>query len=128
MPAFDYELAATVLAEAAFSDDETVLRRHGISPRTLRRYRERLHSDSRLAAFVQEKKSILEREWADEIAPAIRAAVGFLRRAASTADASDPAAIRAIAEALKTLSELQMTREVLEARLSGAPQTPRPYA
>lgn len=122
MPTFDYELAATVLAESCFSDDKTVLDKYEISPRTLRRWRERLHSDSHLAAFVQGKKAAIETAWASELSPAIRAGVDFLRRAASTADPTDPAAIRAVAEALKTLAEIEMTKGLLDARLPGAPR------
>lgn len=115
----NYERAATVLAEAAFTNDPTASQRHGISLRTLERYRSRLRTDEKLAAFVAAKKVALEREWANELAPAIREAIHFLQRAAREADPGDPNAIHAVAGALKILSEVSMTREVINARLAG---------
>lgn len=119
MPTFDYERAATILAETAFSDDQVVCRKYGITDRTLRRYRERLLTDPRLSAFVREKQAALAERWADELGPAIGAAVRFLRQAAQKADPKDPAAIRAVAEALRGLAEIDMTRQVLQSRMGG---------
>lgn len=119
MPSFDYERAAVILAEAAFSDDRTVCQRHGITDRTLRRYRKRMLSDPRLSTFVREKQARLTEQWTHELAPAIGAAIRFLKQAAQSADPSDPAAIRAVAEALKGLAEIDMTREVLQSRVGG---------
>jgi len=119
MPSFDYERAATILAEAAFSDDQSVCQRHGITDRTLRRYRARLLSDPRLSTFVREKQARLAEQWAHELAPAIGAAVRFLRQAAQSADPTNPAAIRAVAEALKALAEIDMARDMLRSRVGG---------
>lgn len=125
---FNYERAATVLAETAFTDEATVLQRYGISSMTLSRYRKRLQTDHKLLEFVSLKKSSLEREWASELAPAIREAIRFLQRAARDADSSDPAAIHAVAGALKILSETAMTKEVINARLVGQDRPQREEA
>lgn len=125
---FNYERAATVLAETAFMDEATVLQRYGISSMTLSRYRKRMQSDPNLLQFVIAKKAALEREWANELAPAIREAIRFLQRAAREADPSDPNAIHAVAGALKILSEVSMTKEVIGARLAGADRTQRAEA
>jgi hypothetical protein len=116
---FNYERAATVLAEATFADDATVLRRHGLTSRTLQRYRKRLQTDSKLSQLVALKKAALVREWAEELAPAVRDTIRFLQRAATQADPADPNAIHAVAGALKILSEVLLTREVVNARLAG---------
>jgi len=128
MPKFNYERAATALAEAAFTDDLTASQRHGVSLRTLERYRSRLRTDEKLAAFVAAKKAALEREWASSLAPAIREAIRFLQRAAREADPGDPNAIYAVAGALKILSEVFMTREVIGARLAGTDRAQRAEA
>lgn len=117
----DLTRAATVLAEATLEDDRTVCERHGITPRTLRNYRYRLQSDPELSLLFRERLRTLEREWANELAPAIRQAVRFLQRAAHEADPRDPRAIEAVAEALRVLSEVSMTREVLQTRLEDPP-------
>lgn len=116
---FRYELAAQILAEAAVLGDHDTVRRHGISLRTLQRYRQRLAKDPKLAESVARKKAVLEREWATELAPAIRQTILFLRRAAQEADPRDPHAIHAVAGALKILADVAMTQKVLDARLAG---------
>jgi hypothetical protein len=126
--ALNYELAATILAESAFADDQTILQRYGITYQTLYNYRKRLRSDGKLLEFFIQKKAALEREWAHELAPAIREAIRFLRRAASSADPGDPNAIHAVAGALKILSEVSMTREVIDARLAHADRPQRAEA
>ncbi len=115
---FKYERAAQILAEAAVLGDKEAIARHGVALRTLQRYRRRLSEDEKLARLVAEKKAVLEREWASELAPAIREGIRFLQKAAREADASDPAAIHAVAGALKILSEIALTKEVLDARLA----------
>lgn len=125
---FNYERAATVLAETAFTDEATVLQRYRISSMTLSRYRKRMQTDPKLLQFVVTKKAALEREWANELAPAIREAIRFLQRAAREADPGDPNAIHAVAGALKILSEVSMTKEVIGARLAGADRAQRAEA
>lgn len=128
MATFDYERAAMILAEMPFNDDATLSQRYKISIRTLERYRSRLRTDEKLAAFVAAKKAALEREWANELAPAIREAIRFLQRAAREAHPGDPNAIHAVAGALKILSEVSMTKEVIGARLAGTDRTQRAEA
>ncbi len=116
MPAFDYQRAAAILAEAAFSDDRSVCQKYGITDRTLRRYRARMMNDPRLSAIVREKQARLTEKWADELGPAIGAAVRFLKRAAELGDPTNPNSVRGVAEALKVLAELDLTRQVLQSR------------
>jgi len=120
------ERMARVIAESMYHGDRVVAERYGISLRTLQRYRRRYaDGDPDLAALVAQKKAALEREWASELAPAIREAIDYLRRAARDADTHDPNAIHAVAGALKILSEVALTREVLSARLAAQD---RPYS
>ncbi|WP_287408284.1 hypothetical protein [Oceanithermus sp.] len=122
---FNYERASRMLAEAMFHGDHAVVERYGTSLRSLQRYRRRLADGDRvLADLVAEKKAALEREWAGELAPAIREGIMFLRRAAKAADPSDPDAIHAVAGSLKILSEIALTKEVLDARFAA---TDRPH-
>jgi hypothetical protein len=118
VPAFNYELAATVLVDAIYRGDEAAAQAYGVSTRSIRRWRERLHTDPRLATFVQTKREVAERNWSDSLAGAIRAGVEFLQRAARELDPANPEAVHAAAGALKILTEIAMTREVLSARLA----------
>ncbi len=119
MATFRYEFASIILVEAAFFGDKTTAAKYGISPRTIHRYRKRLNEDAQLSALVKIKKDRMEQEWAKEMPAAIRASIDFLRKAANSAKTDDPDAIHAVAGALKILSEVAMTKKVIDARLAG---------
>ncbi|GEM83626.1 hypothetical protein [Meiothermus hypogaeus] len=119
MPAFNPERAAAILAEAVTAGDLETCRKYGISPRTLRNYRARLAHDPHLAAFFRSKRQALEGDWVTEVRRSILEGLRFLRLTTQRADPSDPRAVTAIAEALKVMFELEMTREVVTARFEG---------
>jgi len=128
MAPFNYERAGAALAEAAFYGDTQAAEHFGISIRSIQRYRKRLKEDDKLASVVVEKKRILEEAWADELPGAIGSAVEFLHRAGKEADPTDPDAIHSVAGALKILSQVAMTRKVIDARLSKADRPSGPGA
>ena len=119
MTRFKYEFASIVLVEAAFFGDKPTAAKYGIATRTIHRYRKRLNEDAQLSALVKVKKDLMEQEWAEEMPAAIRASIEFLRKAATEAKATDPDVIHAIAGALKILSDVAMTKKVIDARLTG---------
>jgi hypothetical protein len=137
------EKIATLIVEAATTSDKAVCAKYGITVRTLQRYRKLLDSAApeqaktdekapeevtkatetvaatpSLSQLVADKKAKVEEGWADEIPGALREAIGFLRRAAKDASTKDPAAIHAVAGAMKLLSETSATWKVLDARLA----------
>lgn len=118
MPTFNYELASTVLVEAAYQGDDVAAKKYGVSVRSVRRWRKRIDEDERLASFVRIKKDRMEQRWADELPSAIRASITYLQNAAQEVNKRDPDAIHAVAGALKILSDVALTKEVLDARLA----------
>lgn len=92
--------------------------RHGITDRTLRRYRERFGTDPRLTELVQQKRAVVNKAWANDLPSSIDKAIAFLGRAAEHANTGDPDAIHAIAGAAKILSEIQQVGRVIDARLA----------
>lgn len=106
--------------DAVTMGDRAACDKHDISLRTLQRYRSRLDDDPRLAQVVAEKKRLQDEAWADEIPSAIASCVQFLREASQQCDRKDPDAVHAISGAMKLLSEVSLTRKVIDARLSGA--------
>ena len=115
---FDHERAATILVEALYYGDKRTAERWGITGFTIRRYRHRMNDDSKLFDMFQVKKQAFETHWAEEISGAIRSAVRFIARAGIEADPSDPAAIHAVAGALKLCAEISMTKAIIDARLA----------
>lgn len=117
-PNFNIERAAMLLVEAMYTSDKEVARKHKVSERTLRRYRERLDSDPELAALVRLKKEQADSDWSAGLFPAIRGALEFIARATKECDPSDPDAVHAISGALKITSEVAVTKQVIDARLA----------
>lgn len=119
MPSFNCERAAIILVEAAFFGDKPTARKFGVTTRTIQNYRQRLEEDDELSAFFTIKKQRFEDEWADELPAAIRASIRFLARAAQEANPMDPNVIHSVAGALKILADVTLTKQVLDARLTG---------
>jgi hypothetical protein len=115
----DNNQVARILMDAVTMGDRAACDKHDISLRTLQRYRLRLEGDPDLARFVVEKKRLQDKAWADEMPVAIASCIKFLKEASHSCDRHDPDAVHAIAGALKIMSEVSMTREVIDARLSG---------
>jgi hypothetical protein len=123
--AFSRDFAAAVLIEAVFMTDAIACDKYGISLRTLRDYRARLHQDPELAAIFHTKKTLLDRAWADELVKAMRGAAAFIFEATETARndegcKTNPEMIAAMAGALKLCADIHLTSKVLDARLADA--------
>jgi hypothetical protein len=113
----DYDRVASILVEAAYYGEQSAAARWGISDRTILNYRNRLNEDEELSDIFALKKAAFENEWANEVPAAIRSALRFIVRAGEEANPKDPEAIHAVAGALKIVSEVELTREIINARL-----------
>lgn len=113
----DYDRAASILVEAAYYGEQVTAARWGVTDRTILNYRNRLDEDKELSDIFALKKAAFENEWAKEIPAAIRSALRFIVRAGEEANPKDPTAIFAIAGALKIVAEIELTREIINARL-----------
>lgn len=118
--AFNYELAATVLVEAAYKGDKAAAAQYGITARSLRNYRKRMVTDEHLSALFHQKRALVESNWAADAPMAIRSAMQFLMRAAQDGVSYTPEAVHAVAGAMKLLADVTLTKQVLDARLAGA--------
>lgn len=116
---FDIERAAKILIDATLMGDHAACDKWGITVRSLQRYRSRIDNDKEFRISVAQKKAEQDKAWANEIPTAISSCVEFLRAASQEVDKRDPEAIHAVAGSLKILSEVYITREVIDARLSG---------
>ncbi len=116
---FTEDQIAQILVEAAYRGDQEVASKYGISQRTLYRWRDFAENRPGLTKLILEKKVAFERGWADEAAGALKAGLEFLKEAAQKASRTDANVIHAVAGAVKIASEVLITREVLDARLSG---------
>jgi len=115
---FKPERAATILVEAAFTSDEQAAKRWDVSVRSLLNWRNRLDDDLEFAAIFHHKKDVFEANWSLDLLPAMYSAIDYLKRA-STQDTYSPEYIHAVAGGLKILSDVRVTKEVIDARFAG---------
>lgn len=111
---------AQILVEAAYYGDAFASERHRISRRTILRWREYAENSPYVTNLIKQKKSAFDKAWADDAISAFREGFKFLNESAKEVSRSDPGAIHAVAGALKIISEILITREVLDARLAAA--------
>lgn len=116
---FNYERAAAALIDATLMGDRAAAEKYEISVKSIEGWRSRLETDEVLREFFYKKKALQDKAWANEIPAAIASCINFLKQASQECDSRDPDAVHAITGALKIMSEVSMTREVIDARLSG---------
>lgn len=124
MARFNHERAASALVDAAYMGDKKAADRYGVTARSIRNWRERLDEDAHFSAIFREKKVLADQEWASELPSAIRSAIRFVRESAKESKLGDPRATSVVADALKILAEVALTREILDARLAGQDRSP----
>lgn len=129
MSKYDPELAATVLLEAIYTTDKKACEKYGITDRTLRRYRQRLATDSELSAIVRTKKEKLDEAWADELPIALRRGIQVIGECVEAVSQDEKAkkdanVIHAISGALKICADMQLTSRVIDARYSKGNRQP----
>lgn len=61
------ELAAAVLFDAAFTTDAEAAAMHGLSERSVQRYRSRLAEDALLAGLLAARRRAFERSWTEKL-------------------------------------------------------------
>lgn len=115
---FKPDRAASILVEAAYSGDDQAARKWQVSVRSIANWRNRLDEEPEFAAIFHHKKEIFEANWALDLLPAIYSSIDYLKRAAQRKRYSHQM-VHAVAGALKILSDVLVTKEVLDARFAG---------
>ena len=115
----DHPRVALILVEALFFGEKRTAKRWDITTRTIRNYRYLMESNVEVSQLFLEKRLEFESNWAKNIPTAIISAIDFLSEAAKEADPKNPFAINAVADALKTLAEVGIMKEIMDARLAG---------
>ena len=115
-PKRDNARAARALVDAALQGDAQACQTHGIALRTLQNYRKLLNTDEELARFYAElSRTVTTQNWANELNLTLTTAIrkqGDLIRDLTTSSADN---ISAVTGAIKALSEIAITRDVLGA-------------
>jgi hypothetical protein len=115
---FNYEFASLVLVDALVMGDRRAAELHGISTRTLKRYRQRLKIDPHLAQLVFHLRQSVLAPKKPQISDAIDAAVEFIQDAPKHLDRENVEHLQMMTHAFKTLSEIQLANRMIDARLA----------
>ena len=120
MPAaINDERKAMILVDALYQGDKEAANKHGISTRSIRNWKKDIENDAVFSAIFQKKLLERDQRWASDIPAALNACIAFIKEAANTARKTDPDAIEAVTKAAQTLSEIDITRGIINARLAG---------
>lgn len=111
------DFIAQVVLDSMYASDEEVARKHNISMRTVRNYRKLVEADSGVAAVFQLKKMKSDEAWAHQIPGALRAVLKWVEDSMPSMPPT-PDTLHAAAGAAKLLSEIEMTRRIIDDRLS----------
>ena len=114
---FNPDRAAAVLVDAAFSNDQRAAKKHGVTDRTIRNWRERMEEDAELSDKFRIAYDKATNAWADRLNGAIVSGIEFLHNAARDADTQNPEMVAALGDAWGKLVEARMTVDLLNARL-----------
>ncbi len=109
-PFFDRERAARILVDAIALGDKTACRLHGITERTLGRYRVRLEGDRQLSEAVRALGEKADRQWTHARTRFLRKAITKLEVLVAEASSDQ---IKDVAEAVKVVGELDVASQVL---------------
>lgn len=116
---YDPHKAARVLVDAELSSREQAAQRHGVSTRTITRWRDRMDVDPVLSRLVVQKRIEADRAWLRQAPPMIEDALQYMRRCTTEGEVS-PEMLRAVAGAVKLVSEAIASREIIDARIHQA--------
>lgn len=112
---FPQSRIAVALADLTIMTQRESAKKHGISIRSLKRYKADLDPASPLAAEVQNINNNRDTSWAAELPDTLREALAVLRVHISNPN-FDPKQLNAIVNSIKVLNGIEMTRKVFKAR------------
>lgn len=95
----------------------TAGKKYGITRKTIAKYIKELDPTSTLALLIQKELRQQEQSWAQDIEPAIKEGIKYLMKAYNSLDPTDPNAVAIVTASIEKLSELAMTRKILQARM-----------
>jgi hypothetical protein len=120
-PKRDNAKAARALVDAALLGDATACAQHEITLRTLQRYRAALEDDEELSRLYAElSRAVTSQHWATELNITLTTSVRKLGTLVRNLDTPSAESISAVTGAIKVMSEIAITREVLGQGVSDA--------
>ncbi|MBZ9752739.1 hypothetical protein K7W42_18005 [Deinococcus sp. HMF7604] len=113
-PKRDNAKAARALVDAALRGDAQACEHHGIAIRTLQNYRKLLETDDELARFYAElSRTVTTQNWANELNLTLTVAIRKQGEMIRGIEGGNAETISAVTGAIKALSEIAITRDVL---------------
>jgi hypothetical protein len=118
---YSTETKAKAIVDAALTTDREAAADHGISRKSLTRWRKDLQTDTALQRLVTERWAEVRAAdtWVEDTTQTIRNALSFLRTAMNELDPSDPEAVEAVTGAIQTLAEAKAMADIIDTRIQG---------
>lgn len=115
-PIVDLDRLAMILVEASFFGDRRAAEKWGITARTVHNYRKRLNTDAEFSKLFNLKRQEYQQDWIEDIPATVRNGIQWLSQAFNKLE---PTAenVHAITGAIKILTEIGLTKELVDARL-----------
>lgn len=125
---FKPRLAAAVLLEATYKNDDLACAKYGVSLRSVQNWRRRLHEDEAFARIFATEARKLEKEWANEFLAPIRRAAGLIDQCyqelqKDPRSMKNPMLIQAIADSARTCADILLTQQAINAQFSDSDQS-----
>lgn len=117
------QLMAQVLLDAVYSTDKAACQRWSITDRTLRNYRKQLVTNAEFSVFFHTKRKEFEANWTQHTTPVLVKSLNFLEKVMEGADErqmKNPQFIEAVTETFRTVAEVQITANILDAQVEAA--------
>jgi hypothetical protein len=118
---FNYEFAALVIVDAMVLGDRKAAEIHGVSPRTVKRYRNRFKTDPKLTQLVTHLRQTILQPKKPRLEDAIASTIEWIEDAPKHLDRDNPDHLEVITRAFKTLSEINLANRMIDARLAALP-------
>ncbi len=123
LPERDNQRAARALADAHFMTDGQAARKHGISSKSLQRYRAALEKDTSLSTlYLQCLDEIAHRDWADELSQTLTTALRKIGAKLEAVEADTLTDITHLVGLTRELMELELSRKYAEHETRGDDQ------
>ena len=110
---------ARILIDAMYMGEKDAAKKHGVSIRSIMNWKKELGNDSEFSTIFRKYANEREKSWADEIPAALEASINFLKSAANEASPKNADVIKAISGATQVLSDVAITKDIIDARIAG---------
>lgn len=115
-PNFNYERAASAIADLQMMQVSEVAEKYDVSRSTVYRWKRREEEDKKLQQLANEKRELVREKWAEKIPSALEKGLEFMEEAFEELSRDDPEALYRVAGAYKLIFNSKVFKDHLDAK------------